>query len=271
MNAAQHRPWREYVLGCTELTPAERLVLLALAEFADWKSGADARPGVAHLAAMCGLKSRVVERALARGRELKLIEQVARANPRRNLAAVYRLVSVPDSTRTSVQVDEDSTRTSVQVESEFNPHETEVQPARNGVSTRTSVQPTQSLTPNQLHQRESTSALTREPATRNERGHRLPEDWEPPPQIIAELTAKHPGVDMAEAIVEFRNYWCDIPGQRGRKRNWVGTFRNRIAALDKRRPTGSTNRGHRLSTADQRVRDIQALKNRHEPHLELEA
>lgn len=130
MNVEQRRQWRRHVFGCTELTAGERLVLLALAEFADFKSGADARPGVACLAVMCGLKSRVVERALARGRELSLIEQVARANPRRNLAAVYRLVPVPDSTRTSVRLDEDSTRTDVRIETEFNPHETGFQPAR---------------------------------------------------------------------------------------------------------------------------------------------
>lgn len=270
LDSAQRRTWRDHIYGCTDLTPAERLVLLGLSEFADWKSGANARPGVAHLAAMCGLKSRIVERALARGRELNLIEQEARANPRRGLAAVYRLVPVPDSTRTTVRIDEDSTRTTVRLETEFNPHETEVQPARNGVSTRTTVQPTKSLTPSQLQQKESTSAHPREPATNNERGHRLPEDWEPPAHIRKQLTAKHPGVDLDAALEEFRNYWCDLPGARGRKRNWVGTFRNRIAALDKRHPNGSTNRGNRLSTADQRVIAIQALKTPTTTLLELE-
>lgn len=146
MNKQQRREWRAQVFGHAELTPAQKLVLLALEGYADYPAGTNARPGVAALAGMCGLKTRAVEGALQSGRQLKLIEQTSRANPIRGLAAVYQLL-------TPRADGGDSTRVSMRIEGDVNPHEgadrngiqparNEIQPARNSDSTRTSVQPT---------------------------------------------------------------------------------------------------------------------------------
>jgi hypothetical protein len=102
-------------MGEPDLTLAHKLVLLALETFADYPSGTNAYPGVTRLAETCRLRARAVEAALHQGRGLGLIEQTSRANPKRGLAASYRLVStrtdgrVDDamSTRASVRVDED--------------------------------------------------------------------------------------------------------------------------------------------------------------------
>lgn len=145
MTKVERLAWRECVFAHPSLTPAQKLVLLRLETFADYPAGTNARPGVALLAAACGMKARVVEGALSAGRELALIEQTGRANPKRGLAAVYRLLS---------------TRTTAPVETLFYPHaradRNSVQPARNGfqparndISTRTLVQPTNPLTPTQ--------------------------------------------------------------------------------------------------------------------------
>lgn len=142
MKRQERRDWCREVLA-TEMTPAQRLVLLALETFADYADGTNARPGVARLAEMCRLQTRVVEAALHEGRRLGLIEQTGRANPKRGLAACYRLVS----TRADMRPEGDSTRADMHVESGFNPHGKAFQPARNSVSTRTSMQPTQSVTP----------------------------------------------------------------------------------------------------------------------------
>ncbi len=173
MNKAQRKDWRQYVFGCAELTPAERLVLLALEGFADYPQGTNAYPGVKKLADICALKHRVVEYALARGRDLNLIRQTARANPKRNQAAVYRLVPAPVSTRTSVRVEED-----------FNPHETEFQSARTDVSTRTSVQPTNPLTPIQSTEREKAAAGCADaaPAPMSSQEEEQPPDDPGPPE-----------------------------------------------------------------------------------------
>jgi hypothetical protein len=194
MNREQRREWRRHVFGCADLTLAERLVLLALEGFADYPDGANARPGRAALAEICGLGTRVVDTALARGRRLKLIEQTARANPKRGLAAVYQLVS----TRTCVQVETDSTRTSVQVETDFNSHETTFQRARDDVSTRTSVRATNPLTPIQNTKggglRQSGTSpdephpLTNDPPPQTNCNGKQPDDPEPP-----QFYPRHPG------------------------------------------------------------------------------
>lgn len=143
MAPEQRRAWRREVFAEPGLTSAQKVVLLALETFADYRDGTNARPGVAMLAEMCRLRTRVVESALQRGRLLGFIEQTARANPKRGHAATYRIIS----TRADVRPESTSTRTSARVEDDFNPHESGFQPARNGVSTRTLVQPTYPLTP----------------------------------------------------------------------------------------------------------------------------
>ncbi|BBZ22822.1 helix-turn-helix domain-containing protein [Mycolicibacter hiberniae] len=131
MNREQRRDWRRHVLGCTELTATQRLVLLALETFADYPAGTNARPGVANLADMCRFGERVVKSALERGRRLKLIEQTARANPKLGLAAVYSLLPAPTSKCTSVHL-----------ETDFKVHDRTFQGARNDVSRCTTVPPT---------------------------------------------------------------------------------------------------------------------------------
>ena len=42
--------------------------------------------------------------------------------------------------------------------------------------------------------------------------------------VIAVSLAPPPEGPLAE---EFRNYWCAVPGARGRKLDWAATFRNR--------------------------------------------
>lgn len=143
MTPEQRRAWRRRVFAESELTAAQKLILLALETFADYPEGTNARPGVAILAEMCSLKTRVVEAALHEGRRLDLIERTARANPKRGQAACYRLVS----TRTDMHVETGSTRTDMRIESGFQPARNEFQPARNGVSTRTLMQPTNPSTP----------------------------------------------------------------------------------------------------------------------------
>jgi hypothetical protein len=34
-----------------------------------------------------------------------------------------------------------------------------------------------------------------------------------------------------QLFIEFRDYWADIPGDRGLKVRWFGTFKNRLRAL----------------------------------------
>lgn len=92
MNADQRRHWVRVVLSHTQLTAAQKTVLIALETYADYRDGTHAFPGEENLATLCGLTPRAVRLALARGRELGLIERTAPANHRAGRADVYRLL-----------------------------------------------------------------------------------------------------------------------------------------------------------------------------------
>ncbi len=144
MNAEQRRQWRRHVFGCPELTAAQRLVLLALEGFADYPAGTNAHPGIGQLAGICRMEQRAVKRALTRARELKLIEQTARANPKRGYAAVHRIVSQHISRCTASHL-----------ESDFKVTPGTFQGDSEDVSRWPAVPPTNPLTPNQYTERES--------------------------------------------------------------------------------------------------------------------
>lgn len=100
----RRRAWNRHVRGCTDLSAGQRLVVCALADYADYADGTNAHPGEVNLAAECGLTTRAVRGALARAQELRLIERTAAANVRTGRAAVYRLLPPPVITGTGVPV-----------------------------------------------------------------------------------------------------------------------------------------------------------------------
>ena len=82
--------------------------------------------------------------------------------------------------------------------------------------------------------------------------HRLPDDWEPPESVVAQMRNDHPHVNQTLELAKFRDYWTAQPGAKGRKLNWVGVYRNWIRReAEKHRPR----RGNSLSTVDQKVND----------------
>lgn len=109
------RRWTRRVLGHTDLTAAQKNVVIALSTFADYLDGSDAYPGEINLAEICGLTTRAVRAALASGRKAGLIEQTAVENPRAGRAAVYRLVFNESTTGTAVPVNGVTTGTAVPV------------------------------------------------------------------------------------------------------------------------------------------------------------
>lgn len=98
------------------------------------------------------------------------------------------------------------------------------------------------------------------------RGSRLDPAWVPPHDVIDQMRAECPAVDLRAEHRKFVDYWTDQTGARAIKRSWIGTWRNwiRMAAQDNRpRDRNSSS----VSTADQRVAQAQALKR---PPLRLE-
>lgn len=165
MNKDERRQWHLAVFGA-DLTPGERLVLLALETFTDYPAGTNAYPGIEKLAEMCGFGQTVVKNALAKGQRLRLIEQTAPAIPKGGKADVYRLLPQPISGDTSASP-ESSRDTMVSPqrdlkghESSFKGHEMAVQETPSSRSRDTIVSPTSPLpvpTPVPVHQEKPSS------------------------------------------------------------------------------------------------------------------
>lgn len=89
--------WTRQVIGAgrEHLTAAQKVVLIALSTFADYRDGTNARPGIDLLAGLCNLTSNAVGTALGRGRLLGLIERTELANRGGGKSDVYRLTLTP--------------------------------------------------------------------------------------------------------------------------------------------------------------------------------
>ena len=71
---------------------------------------------------------------------------------------------------------------------------------------------------------------TKEPSERGraraKRATRLPPDWKPTAEMVAFCRDKRPDLDPQEVAERFRDYWIAQPGQKGRKLDWLATWRN---------------------------------------------
>lgn len=63
------------------------------------------------------------------------------------------------------------------------------------------------------------------------RGKRLPENWRPSDETIAAMREQFPHLDLKAIHIEFVDYWCAVPGAKGRKTNWDATWRNRVREI----------------------------------------
>lgn len=60
------------------------------------------------------------------------------------------------------------------------------------------------------------------------RGSRLPQPFMLTTEMRTWAATEAPHVDLENATREFCDYWRSVPGQRGRKLDWVATWRNRM-------------------------------------------
>lgn len=74
------------------------------------------------------------------------------------------------------------------------------------------------------------------PKKRSDRGYRLPPDWSPTPADM-QLAVEMLGDAIAQdELVNFRDYWPSVAGQKGLKTSWDGTWRNRVRDVARRLP-----------------------------------
>jgi uncharacterized protein YdaU (DUF1376 family) len=58
------------------------------------------------------------------------------------------------------------------------------------------------------------------------RGSRLPADWHPSPEDTEFCKRTRPDLRPSEVAQRFYDYWTGVPGAKGRKVSWDGTWRN---------------------------------------------
>lgn len=73
-------------------------------------------------------------------------------------------------------------------------------------------------------------SLSQKPGKEKSRGtsftlQTLPDDWKDTAEKLA------PDLDPEKLFEEFADYWRAVPGERGRKKDWLATFRNHIRNL----------------------------------------
>lgn len=68
------------------------------------------------------------------------------------------------------------------------------------------------------------------------RGTRLPDNWIPDNDTIAEMSQRFPHVNLKAEHEKFTNYWQSTAGAKGRKANWPATWRNWIIRAAEQAP-----------------------------------
>ena len=79
-------------------------------------------------------------------------------------------------------------------------------------------------------------AVADAPAAPTAKGHRLPDGWEPHPEVIQQMASEAPHVDLRREHAKFTDYWTSQPGARGRKTDWNAVWRNWVRRAAEQAP-----------------------------------
>ncbi|AEL98225.1 replication initiation protein [Mycobacterium phage BigNuz] len=81
------------------------------------------------------------------------------------------------------------------------------------------------------------------PAAKAPRGSRLPEGWMPDDETIASMREQFPLVDLRAEHAKFTDYWRGVAGAKGRKADWLATWRNWIRRAAENAPRSGAGGG----------------------------
>ena len=81
----------------------------------------------------------------------------------------------------------------------------------------------------------------------------LPDDWKEEAEKLA------PNLDPEKLFEEFADYWKAVPGQRGRKKDWLATFRNHIRNLPEWKRKNFTKSGYSSHRPETLERDFSKI------------
>jgi len=261
--------------------PTARLVLLAIADCAN-DQGREAYPSNATLMRKTGLSERGVRQAITDLDRLGELSVEYKSGPRG--CNRYRINMHPaqragyDQTRQDVP----GTRHDMPGERESDPapHAGDPAPHAGDPAPHAGDPAGDAPEPSENRQRtvrEPSGARKRADADKA-RGSRLPDGWEPDPELIDWARTNAPSCGRADHEA-FVDYWHSVPGQRGRKVDWRATWRNwmRTEQQKRSRHQPSAN-GHQpqMGTTERKMRaaleagrQAQALYDQQQQRLEI--
>lgn len=102
------------------------------------------------------------------------------------------------------------------------------------------------------------SSFTPKPVKDKSRGtsfnlETLPDDWKDAAEKLA------PDLDPEKLFEEFADYWKAVPGERGRKKDWLATFRNHIRNLPEWKRKNFTKSGYSSHRPETLERDFSKI------------
>ena len=227
------------------LTGSELATYVSLRSFAD-RAG-EAHPRVRTVASRAGVSERTAERAIARMRELDLVQSTRIYRPDGTIAGCsYVLRDMPPGVTVTPPPGEDVATP---------PDGDVATPPDGDVATP----------PTGMTEQELTKELTKElppplrggPPAVAARGTRLPADWRPGPALEAWGRQNKIAWDGDE-VDQFRDYWHSVAGAKGVKRDWEATWRVWV----RRNRQGGTGRHPRPNGAAQRLTAAQEVAAR---------
>jgi hypothetical protein len=259
------------------LTPAERLILFAIA--CDSYDGYSAAPGNPNLVAWTGLQQSYL-RATITGlcepnpkRPALLRKKDNKGGKHATLILIRDALPVKpaDTVGTLDGADRDKPADTVGTLADDEPADTVgtlvAEPAykpaylpADTVGTSLSLLPTTSL-------RSVEARAAKKPQRPTKRGTRLDPSWMPSREVIAQMRAECPAIDLQAEHRKFVDYWCAKSGKDATKTDWGRTWRNWIRNArppNGRRPTRQEESDQQfdrmLAQARERDRAMQAQK-----------
>jgi uncharacterized protein YdaU (DUF1376 family) len=90
-----------------------------------------------------------------------------------------------------------------------------------------------------IEEKEEAKASSKKSTPKVERGHRIPDDWEPPANHlkVAEITATWPQGKLETETERFRDHWRSASGANARKIDWTLAYLNWLRSADERLPS----------------------------------
>jgi DNA-binding MarR family transcriptional regulator len=209
-NAILNKAWEQ------DLPSGPKFVLVALSDQSN--DNGVCWPSIPQIAKRCGLDVRSVSRSLAKLEQMGLIER----DVLQGRGTTYRLVFINQSAETPL------------TNCHATPDKLSSLPLTNCPEPLTNCH----ATPDKLsskpsvtisnHQEQGKLRVSQEPPQqeKQQRGSRLPADWNPSDVDFQFCKTERPDLDPEKTADRFRDYWISQPGAKGIKLNWPATWRN---------------------------------------------